>query len=54
MATKNYKVYGWTINRLRIPIDDVEGHTVALTVSGVFLSLKTGRLRLAPPLRQLT
>ena len=28
MATKNYKVYGWVINRLRMPIADVEGHTM--------------------------
>jgi hypothetical protein len=42
--TLSYKLYTWVIKSETVPIGDVEGHTVALTVRGSFYVFENGEV----------
>jgi hypothetical protein len=42
--TLNYKFYTWVIKSERVPVADVEGHTVVLTTRGAFYVFDNGEV----------
>jgi hypothetical protein len=40
--TKNFKFYGWPSNRLSMPIEDTEGHTLTLTMASLIYMFEDG------------
>jgi len=42
--TMNYKFYTWVIKSERVPIDDVDGHTVGFVMRGAFYAFENGEV----------